>query len=110
MGKGERVVRGERGGARGKRRTRRVSLSSEAAEEKHGGDGLVGARGRKTRVGAPKEGTRHKIAAGVGEGVGHVAPRRAVPAPTSRTPRVRLSSTSTPGTQRPNRLAGWLTG
>lgn len=61
-------------------------------------------KGRKTRVGTPKEGTWSEVEVG---GVGHVAPRRAVPAPSSRTPRVG-SVPLQPPTQRLNRLAGWL--
>lgn len=59
---------------------------------------------RKTRVGVPpRRRVRSKIAVG---GVGHVAPRRAVPAPSSRTPRVG-SVPLQPPAQRPDR-PGWL--
>lgn len=67
-------------------------------------------QGGERRVSVRRRRVRGKIAAG--GRVGHVAPRRAVPAPSSRTPRVRLSSTSTPSTtaQPAGWLASWLAG
>ena len=67
-------------------------------------------QGDERRVSVRRRRVRGKIA--TGGRVGHVAPRRAVPAPSSRTPRVRLSSTSTPSTtaQPTDWLTGWLAG
>lgn len=100
------MKRTKRGEGEGRRRTRRVSLSSSGGGETAATGSLV--QGGERRVSVRRRRVRGKIAAG-GRGWPRGAAARRSGAVVPHTPCVRLSSTSTPGsTQRPNRLVGWL--
>lgn len=81
----------------------RGGLACRVAQRGNGG--LVGARERKTRVGAPKEGTWQDSGGWEGWPRGAAARRSGAVVPHPVYGSVPLQ----PPAQRPNRLAGWLT-